>query len=282
MARTPRRRPRATTAATNSGSVSHRTCERTPSARPAARAPTGKAYARSDTAPPDTPRVRSSRRHASSNRAWATSAAARPGTSLIGRLDVNHASGATADRMAAQAAAVGSGGFPGITCARVEGLELEEHRVAREQANRAAQRAPQRQSQRGIVPTDRRQRVGGPNRADEGRGQLAECNVDRVPGRMRMMLRRVERADAEREVHRVDVIERRREEGEMSREEHGGRDRRGAPARTGGEARPPAGSRRCGVARMGRCQRSRASCLGGAEAKHFVQAARPVPLRGRR
>jgi hypothetical protein len=42
---------------------------------------------------------------------------------------------------------------------------------------------------------------------------VPEEHVDGVTGRMRLMQRRVEMTEAEREVDRIDVFERRRQEG---------------------------------------------------------------------
>ena len=88
----------------------------------------------------------------------------------------------------------------------IQRLDASEQRHERKHRQRAEQRAPA-----ATTPG-----LGRPDRVR----QLAERDEDGISRRMRLMLRRIEVAHAEREVHRVEVFERRRQKGEMRDEKH--------------------------------------------------------------
>src|SRR6185436_15286367 len=70
---------------------------------------------------------------------------------------------------------------------------------------------------------------GNPDETERGRRGLREGDEYRVAGRVRLVLRDVELAHAQREVDRVEVFERRRQEREVRREEQEGERPAGQP-----------------------------------------------------
>ena len=142
--------------------------------------------------------------------ACAASAMARPVMSLSGRSAVNQNSGeATTTRVASATRRSRSA----ASDAAVEHLDAPEQRDERKHGQRTEDRAPEGQ----------RAGIGRP----DGMRQFAERDEDGIPGRVGLMIRRIEIAHAEREVHRVEIFERRRKKGQMRDEKNRGK--RGGP-----------------------------------------------------
>ncbi len=165
--------------------------------------------------------------HATIRHACAASARARPGRSLIGRTARYQNSGhEAAIAVAANAVDVERAQALAQAQRRRRLGKTAEHDV--ETADRQ-QTAEQRQHRQRLGFDHRR--CGIDAKAGNRRRDLAEENVDRIAGRMRPMGGDVEVADAEREVDRVDVFERWREERDMRERED--QRQRGQRARRG-------------------------------------------------
>ena len=201
-----------TSARPSRGAVRRSVCERTPTANPATKAPRINVR--------EAPR----RAIAETTSACAATAAARPVMSLSGRSAVNQKSGAHAVTTVAHRArhSPASSSLPSAS-----GLPstLAGPRAARRRP--AAQRAEEREEEH----DERRPREHAPDReparlresharrAKHGGRRLSEGDEDGISGRMGLVLRDVEVGDAEGEIDRVDVFERRRQEPEVRRDE---------------------------------------------------------------
>ena len=156
------------------------------------------------------PSARRRRTNADARHACAASAMPRPGMSLSGRSAVNQNSGDATTTSVASAARRSRSASAAV---RSSASMLLKQRHQRKHRQRAEQGAPQRQ----------RTGVGRPHRVR----QFAERDEDGISRRMRLMLRRIEVAHAEREVHRVEIFERRRQKRQVRDEEN--RRERGRP-----------------------------------------------------
>ena len=179
-----------TSASASIGSVSTATCERIPIARPASSAPA------------------SSRRGGGfpAISASAHIAAAKPSMSLSGRSAVNQKSGEAATTSVAH---------------RARSSRPSRRRKSRNSAGIAA--APPIALQ---IASPRGDAASTPAARSAAGRRLGQRDVDRIAGRMRLVLRDVEVPDAEREVDRVDVLERPGQEREVREQE--GQDQRDA------------------------------------------------------
>ncbi len=214
-----------TSASPSRGAVRRSVCERTPTANPATNAPRINVR--------EAPR----RAIAETTSACAATAAARPVMSLSGRSAVNQKSGAHAVTTVAHRArhspassslteaAVAAAGRPtsrprltpvassSLAEAAGEGRLPSARKNAKRNTMSAAARehAPDREPARLREPHARRPKHGG--------RRLSEGDEDGISGRMGLVLRDVEVGDAEGEIDRVDVFERRRQEPEVRRDE---------------------------------------------------------------
>ena len=188
----------------------------------------------------------------------ATSAAARPGRSLMGRSPDSQNSGdaaSSAARPDGRAAIARDADFAANT------------RAAATSATAAGERRPQAERQR----LGRRLAQGRADRRDDRQQRPAERDVDRRAGRMRLMPRGIEIAQSQREVDRVDVFERRGERRKVGRQIGGGDQQRPTP-----NSRTP--NLGVGLGRPWELAVGSWSFSGGPEADTFIQAAHPIPL----
>ena len=184
----------------SSGSVSHAVCVRRPIARPAANAASTISRPVAASSAGATSRVRQPRcrANAAASSAWTPSAAARPGASLSGRLTVTSASGQAIARMPAASAVSASPLTARASgCIATISTRAGDHRQQRERRGLDRHGGPRRRHH----PAETAERV---RRAGD---DLRRGDEHRVARRMRLVLRDVEVAHAEREVDGVDVVE---------------------------------------------------------------------------
>ena len=148
---------------------------------------------------------------------------AEPGMSLSGRSAVNQNSG---DATTTSVASAARRSRVGIGRRAIQRFDASEQRHQRKHRQRAEQRAPAATTS---LASDGHDRVR----------QFAERDEDGISGRMRLMLRRIEIAHAEREVHRVEIFERRRKKREVRDEKD--RRERGRPEQLSGRVFKPGG-----------------------------------------
>ena len=189
----------------NSGSVSQTTCDRTPMASPS--------RTHRHTSARREPRLATigTARHAgrdARNNACATSASASPGMSLIGRRPVIQNSGAAASstRPTAQRTRVSAT----VPCQRGSATRRA---TTASQRNGAADR--ERHGQRQCVGTNAN-RAPGISRCTRARPRRPAGDVDRISRRVRLILVEVVVVQREAEVDRVEILERRCQEGQCS------------------------------------------------------------------
>ena len=147
--------------------------------------------------------------------------------------------------------------------------QRREHRAPRQRRRTGAMHAARRERTEGArhqpheqQPAGERQRrqrarlhaIGTPVRPDQardGRGDLAERDVDGVPRRMRTVRGRVEVAHAEREVHRVDVLECRRQCRQVTGGHAGEHEQQGPEGRAAGRDSGRRGGHEMGLSSSG-------------------------------
>ena len=182
---------------------------RSPTARPAISAPSDDHPCRTRPACPATSGGRRRpagvcHHHAVSRHACAASASARPGRSLIGRTARSRRAARPALRRAVAARAAGSSAAMAAS-PRARARSAAKPSIEQERQRQRRQQREQRQRRASIADAQRRHAGACPRCAAI---DFAERDVDGIAGRMRTMVGDIEVANAEREVHRVDVFER--------------------------------------------------------------------------
>ena len=205
---------RSSSTTASSGSVSQIVCVRMPTASPAISAPATINRPDCPIAAGSALSARRRRTNADARHACAASAMPRPGMSLSGRSAVNQNSGDATTTSVASAARRSRSASAAV---RSSSSMLLNSATKRKHRQRAEQRAPQGQ----------RAGVGWPHRVR----QFSERDEDGISRGMRLVLRWIEVAHAEREVHRVEIFERRREKRQVRDEED--RRKRGSPENFG-------------------------------------------------
>ena len=218
--------------------MSHTVCDRIPMLSAARKAPSTIIRPDADIAAGARRRSPSAagrcRHQASSRQAWAASAHARPGRSLIGRTARYQNNGHDAAMAAAPTAAMSSerhgarsASWPAlprqVNCPYMQDDREDPAPASESTASARASIAEARRA--GAEP-------------DDGRRDLAERDVDGITRRVRAMRRDVEVAHAEREVDRIDVFERRGEKRDVRERED---QRQSAPASRWRLTKPVAG-----------------------------------------